>query len=170
MGRDSEAKYVADQLLDFVGGAIIGIVVSEGETEWEEFPGIRVRARDGSEHILWIQQDAEGNGPGWITPEKVKEAPRPRRSRVNGKRNGTAVAAAEAPSAPRDEKQRRCLALLAEEGDRLTPEYVAKNTGLRVSSTKFALGVLTAIGLVSHNAGAYRVTDKGRAALANGVS
>lgn len=67
--HDAEAsKYVVEQLKQVQGGRIVDIAAGESDG----FPEILVKMTSGKHFWLVIQQDAEGNGPGWVHVEEAK--------------------------------------------------------------------------------------------------
>jgi hypothetical protein len=78
MSHDNEfcKKQIVERLL---GGTITGALESEDDFG-DEFFGIRVM-KDGKQLAVWVQSDAEGNGPGWIEVEEIDgKRSRPRSS------------------------------------------------------------------------------------------
>lgn len=65
----TDPRYSANLIIDKLIGATI-----TGAAETEESFGIVARLENGNEVVIWIDQDAEGNGPGWITIEEPKHA------------------------------------------------------------------------------------------------
>jgi len=56
---DYQKKLIADQL---IGATITGIVEDPDASEFFGFV-----AKNGQwEHVVWVNCDAEGNGPGWL--------------------------------------------------------------------------------------------------------
>ena len=66
--QPSEIDYLLKQINEhLVGGKIISSVISDDK---ESF-GIRVKMPNKTVKVGWIDMDAEGNGPGWISIEDV---------------------------------------------------------------------------------------------------
>lgn len=83
----STARFMITKVINpLVGSVIVGAVEYRGEDPlidkddaWilEDYPcieepafGLKLRKPDGSEVVLWVDQDAEGNGPGWLTLDR----------------------------------------------------------------------------------------------------
>jgi len=73
-----------DMMTKYVGWVLVGFV-SEGN-EWDNCYGLRLKEPrtaqnmtepDTREVILWVQQDTEGNGPGWLAPDEETKVPAP---------------------------------------------------------------------------------------------
>lgn len=64
MGSDS--AFCKSKIVDTVLGGIILGVVEDGGDGW----GLRVMVR-GKQVAVWIQADAENNGPGWVEVEDI---------------------------------------------------------------------------------------------------
>ena len=65
--QSSEIPFLVAQVNDhLVGGKIIG---SLRDPEMESF-GFKVEHEDGKIMDVWVDRDAEGNGPGWVSIEK----------------------------------------------------------------------------------------------------
>ena len=64
--QPSEIPFLVTQ----ISGRLVGakIVGSLRDPEMENF-GFRVEHEDGQVFDVWIDRDAEGNGPGWLTIE-----------------------------------------------------------------------------------------------------
>ena len=64
--QPSELDYLAKQINDnLVGGKIVGAVISADK---ESF-GFGVLMPNKKRKIAWVDMDAEGNGPGWLSIE-----------------------------------------------------------------------------------------------------
>jgi hypothetical protein len=65
--------YCTNQIADhLVGGTITGAIQSSSDEWGDGFFGFRVKKGD-KELAVWVQQDAEGNGPGWVSIEPMEE-------------------------------------------------------------------------------------------------
>ena len=72
----SDARFTRDQILKhLVGGKITRAIQTfeDGapEKHFEDFAGFIVKKGNRSIHV-WVQQDAEGNGGGWLALEDPK--------------------------------------------------------------------------------------------------
>ena len=72
----SDARFTRDQILKhLVGGKITQAIQTfeDGAPEnyFEDFAGFVVKKGNRSIHV-WVQQDAEGNGGGWLALEDPK--------------------------------------------------------------------------------------------------
>jgi len=68
----TDCKYMAEQIVGLlIDKTIVGIVLPEDE---ESFGFIAVDLDSGKDDrtIVWVDQDAEGNGPGWLNIEPPK--------------------------------------------------------------------------------------------------
>ena len=66
---NSEYQHKILKDLGAIGGTITGTVYSwDG---YDDFTGLKVKTSDGTEIVLRIQSDPEGNGPGFLKPEKL---------------------------------------------------------------------------------------------------
>lgn len=66
----NDAEYSIDLInKHLVGSTITGAV--RDKDDFDTFFGLRVE-KDGKEFGVWINQDAEGNGPGWIDIQEIK--------------------------------------------------------------------------------------------------
>lgn len=67
--NERNTQYIADLINEkLIGATIVGAC----RTEDGECVGLVVRLRGVKEpHIVWIDKDAEGNGPGWISIEQA---------------------------------------------------------------------------------------------------
>lgn len=50
-----------------VGAMILGAIESEGDDYFNDF-GFMI-SKGGKKMTVWVQQDPEGNGPGWLAIE-----------------------------------------------------------------------------------------------------
>jgi len=65
----SEAKYGAEYIeKNLVGGKILRPVIDQEE----EYFGFVLRMPDGSEKVVWVDSDSEGNSSGWLRAEESK--------------------------------------------------------------------------------------------------
>ena len=60
MMKNGNAQYFGKKIIPLMGAKITGIA-DGGEDEF----GLIVQI-NGKETVLWVQQDAKGNGPGWL--------------------------------------------------------------------------------------------------------
>lgn len=60
---ESKVSYAVKALTPFIGAKIIDLVEDD-----EGMLGIVIE-QENDQTILWVQRDAEGNGPGWIFPD-----------------------------------------------------------------------------------------------------
>jgi hypothetical protein len=60
-------QYCVKQLGKLIDGRIHRVFQSDDGRSF----GIRVVTLDGRPYDVWIDQDAEGNGPGWAVPEEA---------------------------------------------------------------------------------------------------
>ena len=72
----SDARFTRDQIVEhLVGGKITQAIQTfeDGapEEHFEDFAGFIVKKGNRSIHV-WVQQDAEGNGGGWLALEDPK--------------------------------------------------------------------------------------------------
>ncbi len=70
--RDSEVRYTAEYLKKnrVIGGRVVDVEVLDGD---DPLACLVVERADGTEVLLWIMCDPEGNGPGWIDVQDVDE-------------------------------------------------------------------------------------------------
>ena len=70
---EADVKFAADELRKLIGFQIVDTVVSG---DWGSY-GFIVQRDPCGESIVkkacWIDCDPEGNGPGWISVEEIKE-------------------------------------------------------------------------------------------------
>lgn len=67
----SDATYLFDKLQRLLDGVLIDLVVSQDQNDGEEYLGLIID-KDGTNYILWVEQDPEGNGPGWLSVGEEK--------------------------------------------------------------------------------------------------
>lgn len=60
----SEAKFLREKMFPMLGGRLVALVV-DGSTG-EDTLGLVFEAKDKTQTVVWVQRDAEGNGPGWL--------------------------------------------------------------------------------------------------------
>jgi hypothetical protein len=60
-------QYVKRVLSDFIGCRIVDVL-----TQADDSVGLVVETEEGSKHILWVDRDAEGNGPGWVAAQTLE--------------------------------------------------------------------------------------------------
>ncbi len=66
--QPSELNYLAEQINEhLVGGKIVGAIISEDK----EFFGFGVLMPNKKRKVVWVDMDAEGNGPGWLNIEDM---------------------------------------------------------------------------------------------------
>lgn len=71
--QPSETKYLAEKITrELTGATIIGPIRS-AEDPPKSF-GFEAEKPDGTRVLCWLDQDAEGNGPGWISIELKRPA------------------------------------------------------------------------------------------------
>ncbi len=61
----TDSVYMADVTRVLQGGIITGALLADDEDSW----GLKVVLPDGTVKYCWVDCDAEGNGPGWLTIE-----------------------------------------------------------------------------------------------------
>ena len=70
----TDAKYMIDRVIpELIGATIVGAVIDEND----EFYGLRLALPGKTDHVAWINCDAEGNGPGWIDVAEIEESANP---------------------------------------------------------------------------------------------
>ena len=65
----TQSKYMADMITEKLAGATI-----TGGAEASPSFGMCVTLKGGKKVSVWVDCDAEGNGPGWLSIEDYKEA------------------------------------------------------------------------------------------------
>lgn len=71
MSHDND--YCIEQInKHLVGGMITGAITSGPDAFGDAFFGFKVK-KGKKQFAVWVQQDAEGNGPGWISVEPWEE-------------------------------------------------------------------------------------------------
>lgn len=58
--------YMQRHIAPLIGGTIVQLVASDGESHEQDVFGIEVRKPDGKTVVAWILCDPEGNGPGHL--------------------------------------------------------------------------------------------------------
>ncbi len=68
----TDTDYQLKEMAVLVGGKITNPIRSgEDEEDWGgEMFGFLVKCKDGKTRNVWVQCDAEGNGPGWLAIEE----------------------------------------------------------------------------------------------------
>jgi len=61
MMKNNNVQYFGEKIIPLIGAKVTGIA-DGGDDEF----GLIVK-KNGKETVLLVQQDAEGNGPGWLT-------------------------------------------------------------------------------------------------------
>jgi len=62
--------FIEKHLQQLVGNTIVGVVVPPDQSDPDAVFGVQVVSSDGSRRTIWILQDAESNGPGWLEIER----------------------------------------------------------------------------------------------------
>ena len=66
---DTEAQYMADQISEkLIGWRITGAIITDASDGPDQRFGLQVKKAGKTQH-LWIDCDAESNGPGWMAIE-----------------------------------------------------------------------------------------------------
>lgn len=68
----TDTDYQLKEMAVLMDGKIINpIRTGDNDEDWGgEIFGFQVRCKDGKTRNVWVQQDAEANGPGWLHIEE----------------------------------------------------------------------------------------------------